>query len=304
MLAYFDTSAHDDQTLREIFSREPAPEFTDWANARGIVEWDCAGRLRRGANWGNPRIFCDDDAELEELRGKLPIAHGWENAGPRPANAVSRKTRANLALAREAIYAELSPQKLGPTQMRTVRTRAATKAEHLGAPELGALLDLESLSELRPDGADVRILISDGLSAEAIHHNIPELLPALLEALWQRGLRVATPLLAPNGRVKLAESVGEATQSRIIVTLIGERPGGDAMSSRSMSAYLAVRVQDEETGSRNAASRYEYTVISNIYAKGTPPLRAAEAIAERVGQMLAHGAGGNRLELLLQDDKG
>ncbi|WP_424363413.1 ethanolamine ammonia-lyase subunit EutB [Methylocystis parvus] len=304
MLAYFDTSGHDDQTLREIFAREPAPEFTDWAIARGIFERDCAGRLRRGANWGNPRIFCESDAELGELCGKLPIAHGWENAGPRPANAVSRRTRANLALAREAIYAELSPHKLGPAPLRTVRTRAATKAEHLAAPELGALLDLESLSELKPDGADVRILVSDGLSAEAIHHNIPQLLPALLDLLSQRGLRVATPLLAPNGRVKLAESVGEATGSKIIVTLIGERPGGDAISSRSMSAYLALRVQDEETGSRNAVSRYEYSVISNIYEQGTPPLSAAEAIAERVGQMLAHGAGGNRLELLLQDEKG
>jgi ethanolamine ammonia-lyase large subunit len=302
MLAYFDTSSHDDQTLREIFSREPAPEFTEWAIARGVFERDEAGRLRRGANWGDPRIFCESDAELQELRAKLPIAYGWENAGPRPSNAVSRKTRANLALAREAIYAELSPQRLGPTPMRAVRTRAGTKAEHLGDPELGSLLDLDSLRDLKPDGADVQILVSDGLSAEAVHHNVPTLLPALLAALSRRGLSVGTPLLAPNGRVKLAESVGDALQAKIVVTLIGERPGGDAMSSRSMSAYLAFRASEAETetASRNAASRYEYTVISNIYEKGAPPEQAAAAIAERVAQMLAHKAGGNRLERLLQ----
>lgn len=305
MLAYFDTSAHDDQTLREVFAREPAPEFTAWAIERGIFERDETGRLRRGPNWGNPRIFCADDAEAAELRGKLPAAYGWDNAGPRPSDAVSRRTRANLALAREAIYAELSPQKLGRTPVRPIRTRAATKSEHLGNPELGSLLDLESLHVLKPEGSDVQIVVSDGLSAEAIHHNLPPLLPALLDQLSRLGVQVGTPLLAPNGRVKLAEAIGEALKPKIVVTLIGERPGGDAMSSRSMSAYLAYRVSGNETQvaspTHNVPSRYEYTVLSNIYEMGTPPARAALMIAERIEQMLIHGAAGNRLELLLQN---
>ncbi|HEY8162156.1 MAG TPA: ethanolamine ammonia-lyase subunit EutB [Methylocystis sp.] len=303
MLAYFDTSSHDDQTLREIFAREPAPEFTAWAIERGIFDRDESGRLRRGQNWGNPRIFCVSDSELEELENKLPISYGWDNAGPRSSNAVSRKTRANLALAREAIYAELAPQKLGRTPMRPIRTRAATKSEHLGNPELGSLLDLESLQTLKPDDSDVQIVISDGLSAEAIHHNVPALLPVLIESLSRLGIRVGTPLLAPNGRVKLAEAIGEALKARIVVALIGERPGGDGISSRSMSAYLAYRAAEETEAASptaNAASRYEYTVISNIYEKGTPPTQAAAMIAERIGQMLIHKAAGNRLENLLQ----
>jgi ethanolamine ammonia-lyase large subunit len=40
MLAYFDTSAHDDQTLREIHHKLPAPEFLDWGLARGIFAWE------------------------------------------------------------------------------------------------------------------------------------------------------------------------------------------------------------------------------------------------------------------------
>ncbi|MBU6529175.1 ethanolamine ammonia-lyase (plasmid) [Methylocystis sp. MJC1] len=300
MLAYFDTSSHDDQTLREIFAREPAPEFTAWATERGIFNRDETGGLRRGPNWGNPGIFCGSDLELEKLQRKLPIAYGWENAGPRPSNAVSRRTRANLALAREAIYAELSPQRLGPTPMRPIQTRAATKFEHLSNPELGSLLDLESLEMLEPDGSDVQIVVSDGLSAEAIHHNVPALLPALLDSLSRLGIRVGTPLIAPYGRVKLAEAIGEALKPKIIVTLIGERPGGDGISSRSMSAYLAYRVSGEETMVGNAASRYEYTVVSNIYEMGTPPAQAAAMIAERVEQMMTHRAGGNRLGNLLQ----
>lgn len=304
MLAYFDTSSHDDQTLREIFAREPAPEFTAWATERGIFDRDEAGRLRRGPNWGNPRIFCGSDLELEGLQQKLPAAYGWDNAGPRPSSAVSRKTRANLALAREAIYAELSPQKLGRAPMRQIRTRASTKSEYLGNPELGSLLNFESLPMLKPDGSDMQIVISDGLSAEAIHHNVPVLLPALLDSLSRLGIRVGTPLLAPYGRVKLAEAIGETLKPKIVVLLIGERPGGDGVSSRSMSAYLAYRASGEETTAAaplgNAASRYEYTVVSNIYEMGTPPAQAAAMIAERVEQMMTHGAGGNRLENLLQ----
>jgi ethanolamine ammonia-lyase large subunit len=301
MLAYFDTSSHDDQTLREIFAREPAPEFTAWAIERGIFERDGAGRLRRGPHWGDPRIFCAGEAELEALRQSLPMAYGWDNAGPRPSNAVSRNMRANLALAREAIYAELSPRRLGPTVMRPIRTRAATKAEHLADPELGSLLDLESLEALKPDGRDVEIVVADGLSAEAIHHNAPILLPALLDALSRLGLRAGAPLLAPNGRVKLAEAIGDALEPRVVVMLIGERPGGDAHSARSLSAYLAFRVPGEaKPAANNAPRRYEYTVISNIYERGTPPARAAETIAGRVRDILAHGAAGNRLERLLQ----
>jgi ethanolamine ammonia-lyase large subunit len=302
MLAYFDTSAHDDQTLREIFAREPAPEFTDWAIGKGVFARDAQGKLGRGPNWGNPRIFCTA-SRFDELRAKLPAAYGWENAGPRPANAVARETRANIALARQAICSELSPAQLGDLPLRRIGTCAATKTAHLAHPDLGARLDADSRAVLTPEGHTVQILISDGLSAEAIHHNIPRLLPALLGKLEEAGVSVGTPLLAPNGRVKLAEAVSEALQSELVISLIGERPGGDGMASRSMSAYLAFRVGDDAGSGRNTRPRFEYTVISNIYEQGAPPEAAARMIAEKVRQILARRAAGNRLESLLQGDK-
>ncbi|MFM8860214.1 MAG: ethanolamine ammonia-lyase subunit EutB, partial [Methylocystis sp.] len=305
MLAYFDTSSHDGQTLREVFSREPAPEFTAWALERGIFNRDDCGRLRRGPHWGDPSIFVMSDLELSRLKKRLPIAYGWDNAGPRPSNTVSRKIRANLALAREAIYSELSIKKLGLTHIRPIQTRASAKAEHLQDPQLGSLLDIETLQKLKPQGSDVEIVISDGLSAEAIHHNVPILLPALLDALSRLDIRVGTPLVAPNGRVKLAEAVGEALQPKIVIMIIGERPGGDYPSSRSLSAYLAFRIPRDceslPTKASNLAGRYEYTVLSNIYDQGTLPSMAALQIAERIEQILLNHAAGNRLEKILQD---
>lgn len=306
MLAYFDTCSHDDQTLREIHGLEPAPEFTAWAIARGIFGRDGDGVIERGPNWGNPRIFCSSDIEFQRLRESLPAAYGWENAGPRPANAVSREIKANLAAAREAIYAEIAPEKLGELEFRRIATKAATKGDHLSNPEFGSRLNEEERHRLAPEDVDVQIVVSDGLSAEAVHHNIPELLPVLMDGLAQQRISVGKPILAAYGRVKLAEDLGETLQPKLVINLIGERPGGDAMASRSLSAYLAYRLTDDDA--RKAARdfsghddiRYEYTVISNIYRQGMPPVEAGSLIAERAKQILVNRAAGNRLERVLQ----
>jgi ethanolamine ammonia-lyase large subunit len=118
---------------------------------------------------------------------------------------------------------------------------------------------------------------------------------------------VGRPILAPYGRVKLAEEIGEALGPKLIINLIGERPGGDAIASRSLSAYLAYRLPDADTRaaakafSGSADVRYEYTVISNIYSAGLPPAAAGAQIAERASAILSHKAAGNRLERILAE---
>ena len=72
----------------------------------------------------------------------------------------------------------------------------------------------------------MQILVSDGLSAEAVHHNAAEL---LLDGLNGRSLSTGQPLLACYGRVKLAEPVAERLEADVIIHLIGER---DAKSFR------------------------------------------------------------------------
>ena len=87
---------------------------------------------------------------------------------------------------------------------------------------------------------------------------------------------------------------------------IGERPGGDALASRSMSAYLCYRLGNSNTQqaaaqfSGNPDIRYEYTVISNIYAGGLPAVEAGGVIVEKILEALKLQAAGNRLESLRQ----
>ncbi len=306
MLAYFDTSAHDNQSLREVHGRTPTPEFLAWALERGIFKKTASGSVVRGPQWGNPRQFCSSDAEFDELLRATPAMYGFENAGPRPANAVSRRLRSNQALARQAIVTELDCELLRQTaDFLELTSEAESKQSHLNSPHLGARLSGESEYQLERDDADVQIVVSDGLSAEAVHANIAELYPVLLDGLESRGLKLARPLAVVYGRVKLAEHIAQCTGARLTILLIGERPGGDALASRSLSAYLAYQLDESARDSAarfsgNAGICFEYTVISNIYSGGLIPVEAGSVIAEKAWQILEKQAAGNRLEEMLK----
>jgi ethanolamine ammonia-lyase large subunit len=303
MLAYFDTSGHDDQTLREVYGRAPAPEFLEWGIERGIFVRNAAGIVERGPNWGNPRIFCADETELVELRRATPALYGFETAGPRPANDVSRRLRGNHAIARQAVSAELETEFLKRTaDFLVLETEAGDKARHLNSPNLGARLSPGSAKQLARTDGDVQVVVSDGLSAVAVHANIAELLPVLTDGLASRQLNVGRPIAVRYGRVKLAEQVAALTGARLTILLIGERPGGDALSSQSLSAYMMYQLKERDEQRRaaefsgNAEIRFEYTVISNIYSGGLPPVEAGSVIAEKAWAILEHRAAGNRLE--------
>jgi ethanolamine ammonia-lyase large subunit len=301
MLAYFDTSAHDVQALREIYGRNPAPEFAEWALGRGIFQRDGDGNFIRGPQWGNPKQFCESETEFEELARRTPALYGFESAGPRPANAVTRRTRFNQAVARTAIHAELNLDQLQTiAPFRVLESEARDKDAHLNSPEAGAHLSRQSRSQLAAEGRQVQIVVSDGLSALAVEQNAPDLLPVLLDGLRARRVSMGQPIAVRYGRVKLAEQIAELLQPELVIFLVGERPGGDAAASRSLSAYLVYRldgaVQAEAARfSGNPAIRFEYTVISNIYAGGLPPVEAGAVILEKVLQILSKRAAGNRL---------
>jgi ethanolamine ammonia-lyase large subunit len=303
MLAYFDTSAHDDQTLRELFCRRPAPEFLDWAVGRDIFVRDERGDVARGPNWGNPRIFCESSAAFDDLCRATPALYGFDAAGPRPANAVSRRVKTNQAASREAIRRELDFNLLHTiADFRIVDTAARSKDEHLNDPRLGARLSASGATALDAENSDVQVVVTDGLSAEALHANLGQLLPVLLDGLSSRELRLGRPIAARYGRVKLAEPLAERLRSKLTIVLVGERPGGDAASATSLSAYLVYQLLDADVQAQaarfsgNPRIRFEYTVVSNIYDAGLPPLEAGSVVAERAWQILEARAAGNRLE--------
>lgn len=306
MLAYFDTSAHDSQTLRELHGRTTTPEFLEWAVERGVFERTRAGDIVRGRNWGNPRIFCRGEAEYQSLLRATPAVPGFTHAGPRPADAVSRQLRLHQAKAREAIHSELDLEQLARlAPFYVLETEAANKEQHLNQPNFGARLKATSAAGLKRAACDVQIVVSDGLSAEAVQANIEELLPVMLDGLQGRQVKLGDLFAVRYGRVKLAEAIAERTGARLTVLLIGERPGGDALAAQSLSAYLVYQLLDPDERqsaaqfSKHAEIRFEYTVVSNIYSGGLPAVEAGAVLVERACQILQHRAAGNRLESLM-----
>ena len=306
MLAHFVNSSHDDQTLREVHRRIPAPEFLEWAKGRGIFEQCPDGSVSRGPNWGNPRLFCSSDVEFQRLRESLPSSPGFESAGPRPVNEVQRTLLLNQSVGRQAVHGALDPEALDGIDYRILETTAACRTDHLKNPELGSRLSADSAAGLVPEHRDIQIVITDGLSSEAIHHNIRDMLTVLEDGLTGRRYSLGRHILVHYGRVKLAECIGDIVQPKLIIMLIGERPGGNALASRSMSAYLAYNLLDPEVRKRAVSYskskniRYEYTVITNIYAGGLPAVEAGSVVAEKAMEILTHQAAGNRLEHILE----
>lgn len=308
MLAYFDTSAHDDQTLREVYRKNLTPEYQAWALEKEIIAIQPDGNIGRGKNWAKPEIFCSSPAEFAELKKWTPALFSLESAGPRPVDEATREMRFHQAVSRDAIYSELDYALLQEIKPFTrVSTKATNKIEHLNSPTLGSFLSDHDRKMLKRTSPTVQILISDGLSSEAIHKNVPTLVAVLRDAIQAKQLKSENPIVASYGRVKLAEDVAEVVGSDVVILLIGERPGGDAQASTSMSAYLVYQLKDPEAQSAaakfsgNAAIQFEYTVISNIYPNGgLPPIEAGSVIMEKVSQILTHRAAGNRLENILK----
>jgi len=306
MLAHFVNSGHDDQTLREVHNRIPAPEFLEWAKEKKIFRQEPDGSVCRGENWGNPRLFCPSDTEFQRLRECVPSVPGFESAGPRPVNAVQRALLLDQSVGREAVHSSLDEERLQGIDYRMLQTRAPDRLAHLKNPELGARLADQSRNGLQPENRDVQIVITDGLSAEAVHHNIHDLLPVLEDGLKSRDHTVGRHILAHFGRVKLAEEIGEILRAKLVIVLVGERPGGNALASRSLSVYLACHLMDPEALKKAAIYsgteeiRFEYTVFTNIYAGGLPAVEAGSVVAEKALAILEHRAAGNRLEDLLE----
>lgn len=177
-----------------------------------------------------------------------------------------------------------------------LRSAAGDRATYLQRPDLGRHLDEASQRSLdtlglpyRADCFDLAIAIVDGLSSRAIHRHAAPLLQEVLAALpgahgapaqeLRRAERHgsgapadgATWSLAPvavveQGRVAIGDAIGEALRARLVLILIGERPG--LSSPDSLGAYLTWEPHQGRTDA-------ERNCLSNIRPEGLPYRDAA-----------------------------
>lgn len=172
-------------------------------------------------------------------------------------------TRASLdfqlahARARDAVQAELAPGSFGESiagrPVIEVRSQAGTRADYLRRPDLGRRLHAEDRDALLAGEHDLAVVIADGLSATAVLTHAAPLVETLIERL--PGWRIAPIVIAHHGRVALGDEIGAALGAKMLVILIGERPGLSAADS--VGAYITWAPQP---GLRDSARN----CISNI----------------------------------------
>jgi ethanolamine ammonia-lyase small subunit len=149
------------------------------------------------------------------------------------------------AMARDAVHLPLDVnalatkiQSLGLSTLQ-VQSRAHDRASYLLRPDWGRRLNAESLALLesikQPQAIDLLIVVGDGLSSLAVERHVAPLLSELQKILptdW-----VLSPIvIASQARVAIGDEIGEVFGARMLVMLIGERPG--LSSPDSLGVYL------------------------------------------------------------------
>jgi len=237
---------------------------------------------------------------IEDLRKLTPARVALGRAG------ASLPTKALLdftldhARARDAVHAAFdrsglmaSLRALGCESV-AVASRAVNRQDFLKRPDLGRRLDQPSvdlLSGRQRGRCDVAIVIGDGLSPTAVHAHALGLLRPLLPRLAADGVTASSLVVASGARVALGDEIGALLKARMVVMLIGERPGLSA--PHSLGAYLTFA---PEIGRTDA----ERNCVSNIHREGL----SYDEAAYKIGWLVREGLRRNVTGVVLKDESG
>jgi ethanolamine ammonia-lyase small subunit len=175
-----------------------------------------------------------------------------------------------------------------------VNSRVGDRADYLRRPDLGRRLDQASaqrLAGLDSAAGEVAVVIGDGLSAAAVHAHAVELMRSLLPRLAGANIALGAVVVARGARVALGDEIGAIVKARMVVVLIGERPGLSAPDS--LGAYLTFA---PEVGRTDA----ERNCVSNIHREGLSYDEASVKIAWLVREALERKVSG----VALKDESG
>lgn len=201
------------------------------------------------------------------------------------------------ALARDAIHEALDVAKVcaalppGFGDATEVCSQAGDRSTYLRRPDLGRRLsapDAGALAALQAPPSDLCVVIGDGLSSIAVHRHVPPLLAAL-RPQFARDLRLAPLVVARQARVALADEIAALLNARLVVILIGERPG--LSSPDSLGAYLT-------HGPFHGRTDADRNCVSNIRPEGLPYGEAAFRLAWLIREANVRGITG----VALKDD--
>ncbi|MGA7409918.1 MAG: ethanolamine ammonia-lyase subunit EutC [Bryobacteraceae bacterium] len=171
------------------------------------------------------------------------------------------------ARARDAVHSPFDVQSL-LVELRqlgletiAVESDARDRTEYLRRPDRGRRLSAASsrLPRSQATSHDVAFVIADGLSPVAVLRHAVPLLSLVSAELVRDGWSIAPVVVVERGRVAIGDEIGAALGARLVVVLIGERPG--LSSPDSLGIYVT---WDPRPGRTDA----ERNCISNVRLEG------------------------------------
>ena len=237
---------------------------------------------------------------LARLRELTPARVGLGRAGASMPTAALLAFTLDHARARDAVHAAFDGPRLVAglaglgLKAIEVCSQARNRRDYLRRPDLGRLLDPASRRTLTDQAGEADrlvVVIGDGLSPAAVNVHAVELVRNLAPRLAEAGIRIGHIVVASSARVALGDEIGAALGARMVVMLIGERPGLSAPDS--LGAYLTFAPRIGLTDAmRNC--------VSNIHGAGLSYDEAAFKISWLVREALARQITG----VALKDESG
>lgn len=175
-----------------------------------------------------------------------------------------------------------------------VESAADNRGIYLQRPDLGRKLSvrskllLQSQAESSRDASyDLIFVIADGLSASAIEASAAAFLQAMHQYITKHPLRCGPVVIAQQGRVAIGDEIGELMAAKVVVVMIGERPG--LSSPDSMGLYMTWEPRVGLTDERR-------NCISNIRPAGLSFEEAACKLDYLVSEVLRRCVSGVQLK--------
>lgn len=220
------------------------------------------------------------------VRARTPARLLVGRAGPAYHTACQLELRQDHAAAVDAVHDELDLIRdfgqafIDRWKLIEVSTMASGKQEYLMRPDLGRKLHPQAVEALKshcPTGMDIQVVIGDGLSVAAVQRQVPVLLPLLENETRSLGMSFGRPFFIRYCRVGIVNGLGEILDPKVVVLLLGERPG--LATAESLSAYMAFKPRPGHTDARR-------NLISNIHLRGVSWELAAKRIRRLAMQMI------------------
>ncbi len=236
----------------------------------------------------------------DKLRQHTPARIALGRSGTSLPTAPHLEFQLAHARARNAVHLELNVEPLKDAlvgrghDVIVAHSAAESRPIYLQRPDKGRRLDAQSRAglEIRPastEPADVVFVIGDGLSALAIEENAVAFIDVISKSLAADGWKVGPTIIVQQARVAVGDEVGEVLGAKMVVVLIGERPG--LSSPDSMGIYMTLNPHAGMTDeSRNC--------ISNVRPEGLSYELAAHKLLYLMTEAKTRGLSG----VMLKDD--